>query len=140
MTDVFKREKRSWIMSRILSRGNKRTELALLRILRAYDLGGWRRHPQVFGTPDFIFPKHRVAIFVDGCFWHSCPEHVSQPATNRLLWRKKLDRNMERDRLVTRTLKNRGWRVLRIWQHELKRGTETHCVNRIKRALAGLRH
>jgi DNA mismatch endonuclease (patch repair protein) len=74
----------------------------------------------LFGKPDFIFPKLRVAVFVDGCFWHDCPIHGSLPKTNRAFWREKLRRNRERDRIVNRTLKRLGWKTLRLWQHDLR--------------------
>jgi DNA mismatch endonuclease (patch repair protein) len=72
---------------------------------------------------------------VDGCFWHGCPKHASQPATNRAFWKKKLLRNKDRDRLVTRTLKKRGWHVIRIWQHELTAKGASRCILRIRRAI-----
>jgi DNA mismatch endonuclease (patch repair protein) len=106
-------------MSRVKGRGNKATELRLIEIFRAHAITGWRRHAPIFGRPDFVFPKERVAVFVDGCFWHGCPIHGSIPASNRPFWRKKLYRNRERDNLVGRELRQLGWRVLRIWQHEL---------------------
>ncbi len=71
--------------------------------------------------PDFVFPKLKVAVFVDGCFWHGCPKHATWPAHNRAFWQRKLTGNKARDRLVTRTLRRQGWRVLRIWEHELAR-------------------
>jgi DNA mismatch endonuclease, patch repair protein len=71
----------------------------------------------------FVFPKQRVAVFVDGCFWHGCPRHATQPKNNRAFWRKKLAGNKARDELVNRALLRAGWRVVRIWDHELqKRG------------------
>lgn len=82
MSDVFSKKKRSEVMSRIRSRGNKETEEALVAVFRNMKLKGWRRHRPVYGKPDFIFPKHRVAVFVDGCFWHGCPRHGTQPKTN----------------------------------------------------------
>jgi DNA mismatch endonuclease, patch repair protein len=118
--DVFTTLKRSQIMSRVKGRGNAATELRLIRIFHNHHVTGWRRHIGMFGSPDFIFPKQRLALFVDGCFWHGCPKHESFPKINRNFWRKKLVRNKTRDRLVNRTLKAKGWRVLRIWQHELR--------------------
>ena len=120
-------------MKRIRSRGNKDTELALIRVFRAHRITGWRRHVQIrnseFGIrnfkvrPDFVFPKLRLAVFVDGCFWHGCPQHATKPRNNAAFWRRKFAANKARDRLVTRTLLLAGWRVLRIWEHELaKRG------------------
>jgi DNA mismatch endonuclease (patch repair protein) len=141
MSDVFTKAKRSEVMSRIRSRGNKDTELALARLLRANGITGWRRHVQVrivdcglrksgaHGVtrptfrvkPDFVFRQVRLALFVDGCFWHSCPKHATKPKNNRAFWRRKLAGNKARDRVVNRTLRQAGWHVLRIWEHELQR-------------------
>src|SRR5215213_1188771 len=120
MADVFSRTKRSYIMSRVKSRGNRLTELRLVELFRAHGVRGWRRNSTMFGRPDFVFPKARVAIFVDGCFWHGCPLHGTVPLTNREFWVAKLARNRTRDRLVNRMLKSKGWVPLRIWQHDLR--------------------
>lgn len=120
MPDVFTKAKRSEVMSRICGRGNKDTEIALAKLLRATGITGWRRHAALLGKPDFTFRKQRVVVFVDGCFWHGCPKHGSTPATNRAFWHKKLTGNHSRDRLVTRELRKRGWRVMRFWEHELQ--------------------
>src|SRR5436305_1411808 len=119
MADVFSKRRRSEIMSRIRSRENKNTEVALVRLFRKQAITGWRRRTRVFGRPDFVFRKQRVAIFVDGCFWHGCRKHRSVPTSNVAFWRRKLTRNKNRDRLVRKTLRKDGWKVLRIWQHEL---------------------
>jgi DNA mismatch endonuclease (patch repair protein) len=121
MADVFTKEKRSEVMSRIRGRGNRGTELALVALFRATGISGWRRHLPMMGRPDFAFRRARVAIFVDGCFWHSCPRCASKPETNAEFWAKKLDANRKRDRVVNRALKAQGWRVLRIWEHSLKK-------------------
>jgi DNA mismatch endonuclease (patch repair protein) len=120
VTDVFSRKERSKIMAKVRGRENAATELKLMSLLRAAKITGWRRHFRVFGNPDFVFRKSRVAVFVDGCFWHGCPVHGTMPASNRTFWQAKLDRNIQRDRLVARTLKASGWRVVRIWQHDLR--------------------
>jgi DNA mismatch endonuclease (patch repair protein) len=135
MTDVFTKSKRSEVMSRIRGRGNKDTEVALAKLLRANGITGWRRHQPVFGKPDFIFRKVRLAVFVDGCFWHGCPKHATRPKSNAAFWRRKLAANKARDRLVTRTLRARGWHVLRIWEHELARKNEARLMRRIRRSL-----
>lgn len=122
-------------MSRVRARDNKSTELAMVTLLRRHKITGWRRHGRLFGNPDFVFPKQRLAVFVDGCFWHGCPKHATQPSSNPSFWRRKLARNKTRDKLVVRTLKQRGWSVLRIWQHELKRPNQGRCIARIQRAL-----
>jgi DNA mismatch endonuclease (patch repair protein) len=136
MPDVFTRVKRSQVMSRIRGHGNKDTELALIRVFRSLAITGWRRHRWVFGKPDFVFPKQRVAVFVDGCFWHGCPKHTTMPRNNAAFWRKKLVANKSRDQLVTRTLRGAGWRVLRVWEHELARKNAHRLAGRIQRFLA----
>ena len=134
MPDIFSKSKRSYVMSRIRSRGNKATELALVKLFRRHKITGWRRHQKVFGRPDFIFRQARLAVFVDGCFWHGCPRHASKPKTNAAFWRRKFSRNKQRDLRVTRTLRRDGWRVIRIWECSLARNPET-CVRRIQGAL-----
>ena len=88
MADVFTKAKRSEVMSRIRGRGNKDTELALAKVMRTGGITGWRRNQKVFGKPDFVFRKARMAVFVDGCFWHACPKHSNMPASNRAFWKK----------------------------------------------------
>lgn len=124
-------------MSRIRGQGNKTTELALASAFRRAGIKGWRRHlviklalgPRVakrkgkadlLVRPDFVFRREKVAVFVDGCFWHRCPAHCKMPANNREFWEQKLSRNLERDRFVDRELRKAGWRVWRVWEHALK--------------------
>src|SRR5712692_5194427 len=136
MGDVFSAAKRSEIMSRVRGRGNKATELALVALLRRHRITGWRRHAHLFGSPDFVFAKSRVAVFVDGCFWHGCPKHATYPMSNQEFWMAKLARNRARDRLVLGTLKKRGWRVVRIWQHELSAKNEQRLLRRLRDAIS----
>lgn len=134
VADVFSKRKRSEVMSCIRSRGNKDTELALARLLRRNRVAGWRRNQSAFGKPDFVFRQARLAIFVDGCFWHGCLKHSKPPRSNQNYWRAKMIRNKARDRSVSRALRKRGWRVLRIWEHELARKNEIRLLQRIRRA------
>ena len=83
---------------------------------------------------DFVFPKLRLAVFVDGCFWHGCPKHATKPKNNRAFWRRKLASNRKRDALVNRALRKAGWRVIRIWECDLAQRPET-CVRRTARAV-----
>lgn len=136
MPDVFTSTKRSQVMSQIRGRDNKATELALMGFFKLNRITGWRRHLPVYGKPDFVFPKLRLAVFVDGCFWHSCPKHANMPVNNRSFWRRKLEANKIRDRLVIRTLRQQGWHVLRVWEHELSRRCEAKLLRRLHRALA----
>lgn len=120
MADVFSKWKRSQIIAAIRSKGNKATEMKLAAIFRAHGIKGWRRHDPLPGKPDFVFPQHRLAVFVDGCFWHGCRWHCRMPQDNRSYWRNKISRNAERDYATTRLLRRTGWRVLRLWQRSLK--------------------
>lgn len=120
MVDVFSKEKRSEIMSRVRGRGNLATEQKLIHLFREYSITGWRRNYPLFGKPDFVFPKEKIAVFVDGEFWHGHPTRGQIPKTNREFWIEKIAKNKKRDRLVNRTLKEKGWIVVRIWQHQLK--------------------
>jgi DNA mismatch endonuclease (patch repair protein) len=135
MSDIFTKSKRSFVMSRIRSRGNKDTEVALVKLFRRNKINGWRRHQKIFGRPDFIFPRSKLAVFVDGCFWHGCPKHGAKPKGNRTFWKNKFARNKARDVLVTRALRRANWRVLRIWEHELAKKNEARLLRRIQRAL-----
>jgi DNA mismatch endonuclease (patch repair protein) len=82
MSDVFTPQKRSAVMSLIRGRGNKETELKLITLMRAHGIGGWRRGSKLPGRPDFVFPRERLAVFIDGCFWHGCAIHATWPKNN----------------------------------------------------------
>ena len=123
-------------MSRVRSAGNKSTEEKLIEILKQSHLTGWRRKYPIFGKPDIVFPRNKVAIFVDGCFWHDCPKHGQIPETNREFWVRKIDANKKRDRLVNGTIKNKGWKVLRIWECELRgKQVPRRKINRLTRIM-----
>ena len=157
MADIFSPAKRSDVMARIRSRGNARTEGALVRRFRELGITGWRRQVKIplggsarAGSaarktaakragavrPDFVFPRSRLAVFVDGCFWHACPRHATRPRQNAAFWRKKLAANQTRDRQVTRALRRAGWRVLRIWEHALARKQSSRLTARLRRVFA----
>jgi DNA mismatch endonuclease Vsr len=92
-TDTVSRKKRSQIMSAVRSTGNKATEAVFITILRKGGISGWRRQFRLRGKPDFVFPKQRTAIFVDGCFWHGCTKHCRMPKGNSGYWKPKISRN-----------------------------------------------
>ena len=119
MADVFSKKQRSEVMAAIRSKGNKDTELRLVSILRNSRIKGWRRHRPLPGKPDFVFPKQKLAVFVDGCFWHGCRWHLRMPRSNRAYWKRKIARNKTRDRKTNRLLRKAGWVVVRFWEHAL---------------------
>lgn len=117
--DTVTPDKRSWIMGRVKSEGGKSTELKIIQVLREKGLKGWRRNFKLPGKPDFVYPKLRIAIFVDGCFWHGCKKHCRLPSSNREYWIAKIERNKARDKKISKELKLLGWEVIRIWEHEI---------------------
>ncbi len=133
MADWLTPAQRSKNMSSIRSRGNRSTEQGLIAILREGKVTGWRRNCPLHGKPDFAFPAKHVVVFVDGCFWHGCPRCYRMPGDNRPYWKAKLERNRRRDRVVSRTLRDGGWTVLRLWEHSLKRPASV--LRRLRRLL-----
>lgn len=124
MADIFSKKKRSAIMAAIKAKGTRSTELAVRRILRGSGITGWRANLKaVPGTPDFVFLKIKLAVFVDGCFWHGCPTCIRnrRPSTNAGFWRKKIAGNKRRDKRVDRKLRRMGWSVIRIWEHSVEK-------------------
>jgi DNA mismatch endonuclease (patch repair protein) len=139
VSDVFSKQKRSEVMSKIRGKGNKDTELALIRVFKEFHITGWRRNQPVFGKPDFVFPKAKIAIFVDGCFWHGCPQHSTMPKNNQGFWQKKLSSNKSRDEVVNEELIRKGWKVIRIWEHEFKEKNKVAekiraCINNMEQS------
>jgi len=128
MADVLTSTQRSRCMSRIRSKDTK-PELLLRRALWA---GGhrYRTNYKLTGRPDLVFVRSKLAVFVDGCFWHGCPEHYQAPKTSADFWRDKIRKNILRDVEVTEQLQSEGWRVLRFWEHETRTDTE-ECVARV---------
>lgn len=120
MADVFDKEKRSNIMQKVRSKGNKSTELKLIEVFREMGITGWKRNYPVKGHPDFVFLKKKIAVFVDGCFWHGHDCRNTRPADNQEYWQKKRERNIRHDKEVTELFESRGWRVMRIWECEFK--------------------
>ena len=118
MTDIFSKEERSRLMSKIKSK-----DTGIEKALRsALWIRGhrFRVHQDIFGKPDIIFLKQKIAIFCDGCFWHGCPICKKYPESNKEFWTKKFEINQRRDKEVTKKLRKKGWMVLRFWGHEIK--------------------
>src|SRR6266849_6310284 len=110
MTDTLSKQQRSRQMAAVRSTGNKTTELELIEIFRANGISGWRRNQPLAGKPDFVFPRERLAVFVDGCFWHGCRWHCRMPQSHRAYWQGKISRNILRDRKTNALLRKAGWR------------------------------
>lgn len=120
MADTLTPEQRRRAMQANRPTGGKTTEWALRARLAAAGISGWSVQPKdILGKPDFAFRDVRIAIFVDGCFWHGCHQHRSIPETNRAFWEEKIQRNIQRDEDVSEELRQEGWMVLRYWEHDL---------------------
>jgi DNA mismatch endonuclease (patch repair protein) len=130
--DTLTRAERSKRMSLVKSGGNKSTELVAIQLFRRAGMTGWRRNYGLVGKPDFVFPKQRIAVFIDGCFWHGCTQHRRKPKSNQQYWTNKIERNTCRDKSITKKLREKGWSVVRIWEHELK---EENPMRKVKRKL-----
>jgi len=133
MTDILTSKQRSYNMSRIRGK-NTKPELQLRKALWSAGLR-YRLKSELPGRPDIVFRAGKVAIFVDGCFWHKCPEHFQWPKTRTKFWKDKINRNVERDEEVTDQLKLTGWTVMRIWEHEISDDIE-NVISRIDKVLS----
>jgi DNA mismatch endonuclease (patch repair protein) len=113
----------------------------VVALFRSRKIVGWRRHRTLlrpggglrYIRPDFVFPKERVIVLVDGCFWHGCPTCFKAPKTNQHYWGPKIAANRLRDRTATRVLRQAGWKVVRIWEHDLS--CASRALRRIEAAL-----
>ena len=132
MSDVFSKEKRSEVMKAIKSKNTKTTELKLLNIFKELHIIGWRRTYPLKGKPDFVFPKKRIVVFVDGCFWHGHDCRNITPKTNNDFWAKKREYNKRHDEMVTSYLCQKHWKVIRIWECELKNKNRAFLIEKIK--------
>ncbi len=132
--DVFTPAGRSKIMAAIKSSKTKSTELRFRAWLVSKGVRGWIMKGQGLpGTPDFIFPRKKIAVFIDGCFWHGCLKckRNLSPQSNKRYWEKKISTNMARDKKRNLELKKSGWTVARVWEHDLDEISES----RIKRLI-----
>ena len=126
-------EERSILMGKVKSKGNRSTEVKVARTLEKLGIEGWIQHPTtIIGHPDFYFPEVPLALFVDGCFWHACPQCARLPKTRLEFWKPKLEGNRSRDLANNRALRRRGYRVMRVWEHALR---DDKWVGRLHRML-----
>lgn len=133
MVDVLTKEQRSYNMSMIRAK-NTKPEISLRKLIFANGLRGYRLHYRLNGKPDIVFPRRKIAVFIDGCFWHKCPKCFIKPASNKKFWSRKIESNVKRDKDVNRALKKKGWKILRIWEHEVKHEkiVKRKIINRVK--------
>lgn len=123
MPDVLTKAQRSYNMSRIRGKDTK-VEMKLRKLLHQKGIRSYRLQYDLAGKPDIVFPRKKVVVFVDGCFWHKCPLHFVQPETRKDFWMKKIESNVLRDKNIDEKLKEDGWVVLRFWEHEIKQSPD----------------
>ncbi|HAC14604.1 MAG TPA: very short patch repair endonuclease [Bacteroidetes bacterium] len=133
MTDVLTSEQRKKNMSHILGK-NTGPEIKLRKLLWSNNIRGYRIHYNLPGKPDIVFTKKKIAIFIDGCFWHKCPVDFQEPETRKEFWMKKINSNVERDQKNTRQLQDDNWTVMRFWEHDVRKNP-AEIVKTIKETL-----
>ncbi len=132
MTDTVSEKKRSDIMKANKPKGNKSTELKLIQLFKQLGLKGWRRNYKIVGSkPDFVFRNKRIAVFADGCFWHGHNCRNLTPKQNSEYWQKKIENNRIRDKQINERLEQKGWKVIRVWECEIKEKNKERLKNKI---------
>ena len=117
--DIYSQKKRTQIMSRVRNKDSK-IEVIFRKTLWKQKIRYRKNGSKYFGKPDIILRKYKTVIFIDSCFWHCCTEHGTMPKTKRNFWKKKFARNVERDKEVSQHYRKIGWKIFRIWEHQLK--------------------
>ena len=131
MADIFSKEKRSWVMSRI--RGtNTKIDLKMRDMLKENRMS-FEMYPKMFGNPDFVNRRKKIVIYCDGDFWHGY-RYFEKKRPSKKFWRDKIETNMKRDQRYSRKLRRDGWSVLRFWEHDIEKNPEK-CISRIKRKI-----
>lgn len=126
---------RSRAMAAVRGKGNVTTERRMRFALVREGITGWKLNPtNITGRPDFFFAKARLAVFVDGCFWHGCKRCGHIPSKNNGFWKAKIDRNRQRDKRTTKILTASGVQVLRFWEHQLQSDIRA-CVRKLRQSL-----
>lgn len=124
-------------MRAVRAKGNKTTELAMMQAFKEHKITGWRRNYKLPGKPDFVFTRARLAVFVDGCYWHGHKCQKPRDSQKEGFWKEKMAYNKRHDRQVTKKLREKGWVVVRIWECELQKGKYARKLRIIKKQLAG---
>ena len=133
MSDSLTRKQRHYCMSQIKSKDTK-PEIIVRKLIwkKGYR---YRIGHGLAGRPDMVFPLYNTAVLIDGCFWHGCPKHYRAPLSNVKYWKKKISGNKKRDRKIDKKLAEEGWKVIRIWEHDIKSNllqTIAKIINHLK--------
>lgn len=120
MADVLTKKQRSYNMSQIKSK-DTRPELYLRKVLLINKIRNFKTNYNLPGKPDLVFTKNKLAVFIDGCFWHKCPKCFVRPVTRSKFWEEKIKNNVRRDKQINKVILSLGWQILRFWEHEINR-------------------
>ncbi len=131
--DNMTKGQRSHCMSQIKSK-NTKPEIAFRKAIWKNCIRGYRLTSKIIGKPDVFFPKARIAVFIDGCFWHKCPKCFKKPKSGNDYWNKKIKGNVKRDAEINQKLCNNNIKVLRFWEHDIRNNLET-CVSSLQREI-----
>lgn len=118
-------------MSRIKSSGTH-PELLFRKYIWKNGIRGYQINSKIIGKPDLYFSKQKLAVFIDGCFWHKCPKDYIRPRTKKSFWDKKIEENIKRDKVVKNELKKQGTKVVRFWEHEVEKDIY-NCLLRLEK-------
>ena len=131
MADIFSKKKRSEIMSKIRSKDSK----IEIEFRNALWKEGFRYRKNVngyFGKPDLVLKKYKTVIFIDSCFWHGCKKHCKMPETNKKFWENKIERNKQRDKEIKKYYKKIGWKIFRVWEHDINKNLDKIIIKIVK--------
>ncbi len=131
--DKVSKEKRSEIMRRVKSRETA-IEISFRKLLWNKGVRYRKNSSEYYGKPDIVVSPRKLVVFLDSCFWHGCRKHLRMPEQNRSYWEDKIRRNKQRDQNVSNYYKSKGWKIIRIWEHQL-RNNQPKSINRVRRAL-----
>ncbi|WP_261134881.1 very short patch repair endonuclease [Bacillus sp. Marseille-Q3570] len=129
MVDHLTKKQRSKNMKSVKSSGSK-LENSITKALWGKGFRFRKNVNNLFGKPDIAIKKYKIVIFIDSCFWHGCPTHSTIPHKNHDFWKRKINGNIKRDNEVTKYYKDKGWNILRIWEHDIKRN-QNKSINEI---------
>lgn len=129
--DNLNKKQRSYCMSKIRYL-NTKIEVSFRKYIWNKNLRGYRIKNKLPGKPDVYFPRKKIAVFIDGCFWHKCPKCFIPPKSEKKYWRQKIKRNVQRDKKTTKALEKENISVLRFWEHEVKNNIDG-CYKKLRR-------
>ena len=131
--DTVSKRTRSEIMSRVRSKDSK-IEINFRKNLWSAGFRYRKNSTKYFGKPDIVLKKYKTVIFIDSCFWHGCKKHCRVPSAHKIYWMKKITRNIARDKEVSKYYKKQGWKIIRVWEHKIKKNA-AKSISRIEKAL-----